>query len=102
MTKHRVLQPSKLRRQGGWGKGVERVPHMVKMKKDGGSTLCHTLTSATMPSLPERRKALSTVKDSRLDRCLRAVGSEHDREQHEAATTDGRETGWRLTPWRGA
>jgi hypothetical protein len=75
---------------------------MVKMKKDGGSTLCHTLTSATMPSLPERRKALSTVKDSRLDRCLRAVGSEHDREQHEAATTDGRETGWRLTPWRGA
>jgi hypothetical protein len=63
------------------------------MKKDGGSRVCHVLTLATMPSLLERRKALSIAKGSRSDRRLRAAVGEHDRKQHEAAATDGREPG---------
>jgi hypothetical protein len=63
------------------------------MKKDGGSRVCHVLTSATMPSLPERRKALSIAKGSRSDRHLRAAVGEHNRKQHEAAAADGREPG---------
>jgi hypothetical protein len=47
-------------------------------------------------------RAWHTSDGGGSDRCLCAVGSEHDHEQHEAATTDGRQTGWRLTPWRGA
>lgn len=75
------------------GEGGQESSSLGEDEEGWGSELCHVLTLATMPSLPERRKALSTTKGSRSDRCLRAAGSVHGREQHEATTTDGREPG---------
>jgi hypothetical protein len=58
-----------------------------------GLPRAHVSDEPTMPSLPERRKALSIAKGSRSDRRLRAAVGEHGRKQHEAAASDGREPG---------
>jgi hypothetical protein len=59
------------------GEGGQESSSLGEDEEGWGSELCHVVTLATMPSLPERRKALSTAKGSRSDRRLRAAGSVH-------------------------